>query len=97
MEQPMLVVLMTLRFRASWCRSLKDKRAAVRAVTSALKNRHNVSVAESGQQESWTLFDVTVASLAFHQAQADSLQEAILRTAQDATEAELYSQVAEVI
>ncbi len=86
----MLVLVMTLRFRAPWCQSLKDKRGVVRRVLSALKNKFNVSVAESGHQDSWHLFDISVAALAFSQAQADSMAAHMLEAAERATEAELY-------
>jgi hypothetical protein len=42
----MIIVYLTLRYRAPWCRSLKDKRSQVRGIQAALKNKFNVSVAE---------------------------------------------------
>ena len=97
MEQRVLVLVLTLHYRAPWCNSLKDKRAVVRAVQSVLKNRFNVAVAESGHQDSWTLFDITLAGLAFSRAQADSMTESLLRAAQSATEAELYQHQVELL
>lgn len=97
MEQRMWVLVMTLNYRAPWCRSLKDKRGVVRGAISALKNRFNVAVAESGHQDSWELFDLTVAGLAFSRAQADSMAESIIQAAYGATEAELYGQQTEVV
>lgn len=91
----MIVVYLTLRYRAPWCRSLKDKRSQVRGIQAALKNKFNVSVAESGNQNSHTLFDITVAALAANSAQADSIQESIINFAKEAPEAELYDILAE--
>jgi len=91
------VLLMTLRFRAPWCRSLKDKRSEVKRVISRLRAAFNVSVVEAGHQDSHTLFDITVAALAFGQAQADSIRESILRLAQSVTEAELFEEEAELL
>jgi uncharacterized protein YlxP (DUF503 family) len=91
----MIVVYITLYYRAPWCRSLKDKRSEVRGVLAGLKNKFNVSAAESGNQNSHTLFDITVAALAANSAQADSIQESILSFAKEAPEAELYDIIAE--
>ena len=93
----MWVLVVTLSYRAPWCKSLKDKRSVVRGALSALKNRFNVAAAESGHQDSWELFDLTVAGLAFSRAQADSMAENILRAAAGAAEAELYGQEVEVL
>lgn len=91
----MIIVYLTLCFRAPWCRSLKDKRSEVRGIQAALKNKFNVSVAESGNQNSHTLFNITVAALASNNAQADNIQESILSFAREAPEAELYDMFAE--
>lgn len=91
----MIIVYLTLRYRAPWCRSLKDKRSQVRGIQAALKNKFNVSVAECGAQNSRTLFDIAVAALAADSAQADSIRESIQRFAEDAAEAELYDVLAE--
>ena len=97
MEQRVLVLVLTLHYRAPWCNSLKDKRAVVRAVQSALKNRFNVSVVESGHQDSGALFDITLAGLAFSRAQADSMLENLLKAAESATDAELYQHQVEFL
>ena len=96
-ETRVSALLITMSFRAPWCRSLKDKRSEVKRVISRLRAAFNVSVVEAGHQDSHTLFDITVAALAFGQAQADSIRESILRLAQSVTEAELFEEEAELL
>ena len=90
------ILLLTLRFRAPWCRTLKDRRSALQPVLQRLRSL-NVSAVESGGQDSHTLFDLTVAALAFSAAQADSIKESILKLAESATEAELYDVEVELL
>ena len=78
MENQPRVLLLRLCFRAPWCRSLKDRRSEVSRLISRLRHRFNVSVVESGQQEIHTLFEITVAALAFGAGQADSIRESLL-------------------
>ncbi|HSK69411.1 MAG TPA: DUF503 domain-containing protein [Candidatus Limnocylindria bacterium] len=91
----MIVLLVTARLRAPWCRSLKDKRSVVAGVMNALKKRFNVSVAESGLQDSHTLMEISAAALAFDAAQADAVAQSLYAAAQGATDAELYEWDAE--
>jgi len=90
------ILVLTLRFRAPWCRSLKDRRSALQPVLQKLRSL-NVSAVESGGQDCHTLFDLTVAAIAFSTAQADSMKESILNLAETATEAELYDVESELL
>ena len=90
MENQPSVVLIKLCFRAPWCRSLKDRRSEVSRLVSRLRNRFNVSAVESGPQDIYTLFEITVAALAFGANQADSIRESLLSFVQEQSEAELY-------
>ncbi len=58
--------------------SLKEKRAVLRSLKDRL-GRMNVSVAESGLQEARNRGRITVAFLAAHSAQADSIQASLDR------------------
>lgn len=86
----MLILKLTLRFRAPWCRSLKDRRSEVKRIVSRLRAQFNISAVESGPQDIHTLFDVTVAALAFDTAQADSIRQSVTDFVLGLTEAELY-------
>ena len=89
MDNQPIVVLLRLCFRAPWCRSLKDRRSEVSRLISRVRHRFNVSAVESGPQDIHTLFEISVAALAFGAGQADSIRESLLRFVQDQSEAEL--------
>lgn len=86
----MLILLVTLSLRAPWCKSLKDKRSVVKPLMEGMRRHFNVSIAESGHQDSHALIELSVAALAANTAQGDSLAEQLYRYAQSATDADLY-------
>ena len=90
MENQPSVVLIKLCFRAPWCRSLKDRRSKVSRLISRVRHRFNVSAVESGPQDIHTLFEITVAALAFGAGQADSIRDSLLSFVEEQSEAELY-------
>ena len=91
----MHILYMTLRLRAPWCHSLKEKRAALRPVIEGLKRHFNASVSESGLQDSHQQMEISLAVLVHHSAQGDSIREQILDTVGRLSEAELYEEEAE--
>lgn len=70
-----LILVITMHLRADWCFSLKDKRSEIKRLMHLLRNKFHVSVAESGQQDTWNLLQITLAALVFDQAQGDSMGE----------------------
>ncbi len=65
----MLAALCTIDLRLPGCRSLKQKRHVVKTLTSALRSRFNVAVAEVDHQDLWqraTLGVCTVAGEGYH-------------------------------
>jgi uncharacterized protein YlxP (DUF503 family) len=65
----MLAALCTIDLRIPSCRSLKEKRHVIKALTSGLRSRFNVAVAEVDHQELWqraTLGVSTVAGEGYH-------------------------------
>lgn len=60
-------------------RSLKEKRMVVRSLKDRIRNRFNVSVAESGQQDVWGRAEFTVAVVASDRGAADSLLDGVDR------------------
>ena len=89
MENQPRVLLLRLCFRAPWCRSLKDRRSEVSSLVSRLRHQFNMSAVESGPQEIHTLFEISVAALAFGAGQTDSIRESLLSFAEEQSEAEL--------
>lgn len=57
----MHVLAVEFDLRLPGCRSLKDKRGALRPVVEGLRNRHPVSVAETDHQELWQRAAIGVA------------------------------------
>jgi len=57
----MIVALATWDLHLPACHSLKEKRSVVKPLTTALRQRLNVSVAETGQQDLWQRAEITVA------------------------------------
>jgi uncharacterized protein YlxP (DUF503 family) len=66
----MLVALLRLDLRIPGCGSLKEKRHVVKTLTSGIRTRFGVSVAETGSHELWqrTEIGVAVVSGELHQA-----------------------------
>lgn len=87
----MILLALTVRLHAPWCRSLKDKRSEVKRLLSRLRGKFNVSAAETGEQDSLTLIELGVAAIAFGSAQADSIAETVAGFIQANTEAEILS------
>jgi uncharacterized protein YlxP (DUF503 family) len=88
----MLVLTLTVRLHAPWCRSLKDKRSVVRMLLSRLRSKFNLSAAEVGAQDVITLIDLGVAAIAASAAQADSIAENVTAFIRMNTEAEILSE-----
>lgn len=55
-------------------RSLKDKRSVLRSLKDRIRNTHNVSVAEVGQQDKWQFAELAFVTVA---AQNDVVQKRI--------------------
>lgn len=91
----MLILHVTLRLRAPWCRSLKDKRSVLKGLLAGIRRQFNVSAAESGHQDIHTLIQISVAALAADAAQGDSVAEHLYSFVQGATDAEICDWSAE--
>jgi uncharacterized protein YlxP (DUF503 family) len=91
----MTILCLTLKLRAAWCMSLKDKRSEVKKLIARLRSRFNVSVCEAGEQDTLNLIEIGVAALAFDRAQADSIAEHVAAFVEANTDAELLSVSAE--
>ena len=91
----MLILVMTLRLRAPWCHSLKEKRAVIRPLITGLRRQFEASVAESGLQDAHQRMEITLAVLVHNTAQGDSIRQQVLSALERLTEAELYEETAE--
>lgn len=85
----MILLLVTFRLHAPWCRSLKDKRALVRPLLHQLRTRFNLACAEAGLQDVHTQAELAVVQLAFSAAQAESMQQTLYDFVSGTCQAEL--------
>lgn len=69
------VVVLTWDLTIPGCRSLKEKRSAVRSLVERMRSRFNVSVAETGLQDVHDRAQVTAALVASDGRQAESLSD----------------------
>lgn len=91
----MVILELTLRLYAPWCHSLKDKRSEVKSLTAKLRQKFNISVAESDDQDVHQMIVLCIAALAFDNGQADSIKESILKFIEQSSEAEIVAVTAE--
>ena len=87
---------MTFRLRASWVRSLKEKRKIVKSLIAKLQNRFHVSAAEVDEQDTHQIIVIGVAAIVPHNALADSLMEAISLFMEENMEAEIIDEEREI-
>lgn len=92
----MMIAAVTFRLRASWVRSLKEKRMVVKSLTAQLQNRFHVSAAETGEQDTHQIIVIGAAAVVPHRALADSLMEEISRFVEENCEAEILEETREI-
>ena len=92
----MNIAAMTFRLRASWVRSLKEKRMIVKSLTAQLQNKFHVSAAEIGEQDTHQIIVIGVAAIVPHSAMADSLMEEISLFVEENCEAEILDETREI-
>ena len=92
----MRILSLTIRLHAPWVHSLKEKRMVVKSLTAKLRNKYNVSAAETDEQDIHQIIVIGVASIAANHAQADSMEEEILHLWSRIRGAELVEHVKEV-
>ena len=81
---------LTLRIRVEHSRSLKDKRQVLRSLKDRIKRRHNVSVAEVGNQQSWQESTVVVINVATTAGQTRQILDAVHHDALQLLGRDLY-------
>lgn len=59
----MVTVVATWELHLPGCHSLKEKRSVIRPLTSALRQRCNVSVAETAHQDAWQRAEIACAAI----------------------------------
>ncbi|MGI6240275.1 MAG: DUF503 domain-containing protein [Christensenellales bacterium] len=87
----MHVALVTVRLRADWCNSLKDKRSEVKTLVSGVRNRFNAACCESGALDEMRLIEISACFLAHDRAQGDAIAARIEGFIASRTDAEVLS------
>lgn len=90
------VLVLKIKLYAPWVHSLKEKRMVVKSLLAKIRNKFQVSVAEVEMQDVHQTIMIAVAAIAAHQAQADSMEEEILRFVERSTEAEIVELETEI-
>ena len=92
----MRIAAMTIRLRAPWVHSLKEKRMIVKSLTARLQNKFHVSAAEIDEQDTHQIIVIGVAAIVPHNAMADSLMESISLFVEENTDAEIIDEEREI-
>ena len=85
----MNVLTLKIKIYAPWVHSLKEKRMVVKSILGKLKNKFNVSASEVDAQDIHQTIVIGIASIVAHQAQADSMEEEIIRFVEENTDGEI--------
>ena len=90
------VAVVTIRLYAPWVHSLKEKRMVVKSILAKVRNKFQVSAAETEDQDIRQSIVIAAASIAAHSAQADSIMDEIVRFVEQNTEAEIVGEEREI-
>lgn len=92
----MKILLLSVRLYAPWVHSLKEKRSEIQSVMNKVKNKFNVSVAETGSQDTHQTLSISFASIVADNRQCDSVSDNILRFIEINSEAEIMDITKEI-
>ena len=90
------ILVLKIKLYAPWVHSLKEKRMVVKSILGKLQNKFHVSIAEVESQDVHQTIVIGIAAIVAHQAQADSMEEELLRFVEMNTEAEIIECEAEI-
>jgi uncharacterized protein YlxP (DUF503 family) len=87
----MIIGILEVKLYAPWVHSLKEKRMIVKSLTAKVRNKFNVSVAETGDQDLHQSIELGVACVAANTALADSVMDHVISFIEGSTDAEIVS------
>ncbi|UOW69181.1 DUF503 domain-containing protein [Paraclostridium bifermentans] len=87
----MKIYILKVDLRASWVHSLKEKRMVVKSITSKLKNKFNISVAEIENQDVHQLVTLGIIGISLDQSTCYSNKENIINFIESNTDAEIIN------
>ncbi|HUH12011.1 MAG TPA: DUF503 domain-containing protein [Longimicrobiales bacterium] len=85
----MVIGVVSWELEVVGAQSLKEKRRVIKSLKDRLRNRFNVSVAETAHQDLWQRAEITAAVVAGDRAQADRLLEQVDRFVAASAEARI--------
>ncbi|MCI1965034.1 MAG: DUF503 domain-containing protein [Oscillospiraceae bacterium] len=85
----MIIAAATVKLYAPWVHSLKDKRMVVQSILSRTRNKFNISMIETGEQDTHQTIVLGIACAAGTVAQADSILDHVIDFIEKNTEAEI--------
>lgn len=97
MENGVKVLYVTVKLDAPWLGSLKEKRSICKSLMAKLSSKFNVSVAETGCQDTIKTIMLSVASIASSTAQADSIYSSIIAFIESTTDAQIMWESKELL
>lgn len=90
------VAVLTLKLYAPWVHSLKEKRMELKSLTAKIRNKFQVSAAETGDQDIHQSIVIAAAAIVPHSALGDSIMDQIVRFVEQNTEAEIVQELREI-
>lgn len=87
----MKIYMLKIDLRAVWVHSLKEKRMIVKSITSKLKNKFNISVAEVENQDVHQIITIGIVGISLDIGACHSNKENIIRFIETNTDAEIIS------
>jgi uncharacterized protein YlxP (DUF503 family) len=85
----MVIAVLKVTLHAPWVHSLKEKRSELKSLLARIKNKFNVSAAETEAQDTHHTLVITVAAIAANHQLADSIMENVQRFVEQNTDAEV--------
>lgn len=86
----MVIGVVKVYIHTTWVHSLKEKRMIVKSISSKVRNKYNVSIAEVDEQDKHQIIVLGFAGVAGDIAQADSIIDHVLNFIESNTEGEVY-------
>jgi uncharacterized protein YlxP (DUF503 family) len=93
----MLIGTLKVKIHTPWVHSLKEKRMVVKSLCAKVRNKFNVSIAETEEQDIHQLTVLGLACVAGDTPHADSILDTIINFIESNTEGELITIEREII
>ncbi|MPN38299.1 hypothetical protein SDC9_185823 [bioreactor metagenome] len=92
----MIIVSAQVKLYAPWVQTLKEKRMVVKSLVAKIHNQFNVSVAETGEQDTHKTILLGVACVADSASFADAVVNRVISFIEENTEAEICDILREI-